>query len=63
MSEFTDSLLVSPLADGKTWVIRQKFTYYVWEVDGDEKIVVPVGFQTDFASVPRLFWTLVPRWG
>ena len=63
MSEFTESLLVSPLADGKTWVIRQKFTYYVGEEDSDEKIVVPVGFQTDFASVPRPFWTLVPRWG
>lgn len=63
MSEFTESLVVSPLADGRTWTIRQKFTYYVGEENSDEKIVVPVGFQTDFASVPRPFWALVPRWG
>ncbi|MFQ5874706.1 MAG: DUF1353 domain-containing protein [Dehalococcoidia bacterium] len=63
MSEFTDILLVSPLADGKTWVIQKEFTYYVRELGSDEKIKVPCGFQTDFASVPRIFWWLVPKWG
>ena len=24
---------------------------------------MPLGFQTDFASVPRPLWPLVPRWG
>lgn len=24
---------------------------------------VPEGFVTDFASVPRLFWRLIPPWG
>ena len=63
MSEFTDILLVSPLADGKTWVIHKEFTYYVGELGSDEMIKVPVGFQTDFASVPRPFWSIVPKWG
>ena len=63
MSVFTDILLISPLADGRTWVIQREFTYYVGELDSEEKIRVPVGFQTDFASVPRPFWPLVPRWG
>jgi hypothetical protein len=26
-------------------------------------IEVPEGFETDFASVPRLFWRIVPPWG
>ncbi|MEE9199044.1 MAG: DUF1353 domain-containing protein [Dehalococcoidia bacterium] len=63
MSEFTEILLVSPLADGKTWVIQKQFTYYVGELGSAETITVPVGFQTDFASVPRPFWPLVPKWG
>ena len=29
MSRFTDVLLVSPLADGKTWVIMRDFGYEV----------------------------------
>ncbi len=38
-------------------------TYYVGELGSDEKIKVLCGFQTDFASVPRIFWWLVPKWG
>jgi len=26
-------------------------------------IEVPAGFKTDFASVPRLFWRIIPPWG
>lgn len=26
-------------------------------------IDVPKGFKTDFASVPRLFWRRLPKWG
>ncbi len=28
--------------------------------DGSEKYIVPAGFQTDFASVPRLLWWFCP---
>ncbi|MGD9825770.1 DUF1353 domain-containing protein [Desulfobacter sp.] len=28
--------------------------------DGSEKIIVPAGFETDFASVPRFFWRFCP---
>lgn len=28
-----------------------------------EKIVIPDGFVTDFASVPRIFWRIIPPWG
>ena len=63
MSEFTDVLLVSPVPDGKTWAIWKEFTYHVGQLNSGETITVPLGFRTDFASVPPIFRFLVPRWG
>ncbi len=63
MSEFTDVLLVSPVPDGRTWAIWKEFTYHVGELNSGETITVPLGFRTDFASVPSIFRFLVPRWG
>jgi len=58
MSEFTDVLLVSPLADGKTWVIQKQFRYDVGELGSEETIAVPAGFQTDLSAcrVPSGPW-------
>jgi len=55
--------VVSPLADGHTWYLRQEFGYDVGNEGSDETINVPVGFLTDFASIPRPLWWLLPRWG
>ena len=63
MSRFTDILLVSPLADGRTWVIMREFGYDVGAEGSADRITVPVGFQTDFASIPRPFWAILPKWG
>ena len=63
MSRFTAVLLVSPLADGRTWVIRSDFGYAVGAEDSGDVIDVPIGFRTDFASVPRLLWMVFPPWG
>ena len=63
MSEFTEILIVSPMADGKIWAIGKEFTYHVGELNSGETIKVPRGFRTDFASVPPVFRMLVPRWG
>ena len=63
MSRFTNILIVSPMADGKRWIIRSDFGYDVSEKGSGESINVPVGFKTDFASVPRLLWGMIPRWG
>jgi len=63
LSRFTNMLLVSPLPDGKTWIIRSDFGYDVGEEGSGETINVPIGFMTDFASVPRFLWGLIPRWG
>jgi hypothetical protein len=63
MSRFTSILLVSPLADGKTWVLMREFGYDVGTEGSNDRINVPLGFQTDFASIPRPFWSILPKWG
>ncbi len=63
MSRFTELLLVSPLPDGRNWVIKKDFGYAVGKKDSNEVIDVPIGFVTDFASVPRPLWWLFPKWG
>lgn len=62
MSSFTDGLFVELKSDGKTFRLLEPFTYYM-EGDSDNTITVPVGFETDFASVPRVFTPLVERMG
>ncbi|MEF9426838.1 MAG: DUF1353 domain-containing protein [Candidatus Mariimomonas ferrooxydans] len=63
MSRFTDELIVSPLPDGRTWVIRRDFGYDIGKEGSVNTINVPIGFKTDFASVPRFMWAFIPRWG
>lgn len=46
---------------------RHKIEYrtlkeYTFAVDG-ELITIPAGYQTDFASVPRVFWSVFPPVG
>lgn len=59
MSNFTRSLKVSPLADGLNWVLLDSFCYDM----GEELIEVEKGFITDFASIPRFLWMILPKWG
>jgi hypothetical protein len=63
MSRFTEVLTVSPLADGRTWVTRRDFGYDVGEEGSGDIINVPIGFMTDFASIPRPLWVILPKWG
>ena len=63
MSRFTEALVVSPLSDGNTWVVLKSFGYDVGEEGSGNTVEVKKGFVTDFASIPRLFWILLPRWG
>lgn len=60
MPTFTDPLEVE-FIDGTTWKVTREICYTT--SDG-EKICVPAGFLTDFASVPRAFWvTMSPAEG
>ena len=62
MSRFTEILTVSPLPNGRSWVLRQPFGYDVGHKDSGETIEVPAGFTTDFASIPRFLWGILPCW-
>ena len=66
MNSFKTDLIVVPLADGKRWRLHEGFTYRCktprdWE--DTLIIVVPAGFVTDFASVPKIFQNILPAWG
>ena len=63
MSTFTDPLILTPLNDGRQWRLMRDFHYHVGTYPSADVISVPTGFKTDFASVPRLFWWLLPPWG
>jgi hypothetical protein len=63
MSSFTKPLIVEPLDNGREWKLIEEFEYHVGTEDSEEVIRVPAGFVTDFASVPRCFWSILPPWG
>lgn len=60
MTSFTKPLIVTPLEDGERWELVEEFEYHVGSVDSNEVICVPQGFITDFASIPRIFWNILP---
>lgn len=52
------------LVKGKDiWYTDDAFTYYIGPSTDDKYVVVPKGFLTDGASVPRVFWSIFPPWG
>jgi hypothetical protein len=58
MGSFFDPLFLE-YGDGFKWKLTKAFTYR----DDTGWFVVPEGFETDFASVPRFFWRLFPPTG
>ena len=63
MSSFTTPLVVTPLPDGRRWRLVFSFQYHVGSRYSKDIISVPVGFVTDFASVPFFAWSIIPPWG
>lgn len=90
LPKFEDALDVTPLDDGRNWLVKEPFYYDTdvqlapcTEMDGSSpdhvaayiqsigysnrtfgyRIIIPAGFVTDFASVPRFFWRLIPPTG
>lgn len=49
-----------PIKD-RPWELLQDMRYY--SVILHKVIVVPKGYRTDFASVPRFFWRIIPPYG
>jgi hypothetical protein len=59
MSSFTEKLVVSLEPNGRRWKLEEDFTYYteIFKDKGIDRyyITVPAGFETDFASIPKIF--------
>lgn len=60
--KFTTPLRVEVL-DKYRFKLIEPFTYHVGSVDSEETITVPATFTTDFASVPRPLWAILPPHG
>jgi len=54
-----DSIAFALLPNGRSARLLEPFRAWI----DDHVIVVPAGFETDFASVPRIFWRVIPPWG
>ncbi len=62
MSEFTTKLVVKSI-DVNLWELTEKFEYHIGSYPSDSIIKVPIGFITDFASIPKIFWKILPPVG
>ncbi|EBL9222499.1 DUF1353 domain-containing protein [Salmonella enterica] len=58
MSKFTTPAILEML-DHYPWRVHEPFEFYLSD-DESEVIEVPAGFITDLATVPRIFWILLP---
>ncbi|MBC6572515.1 DUF1353 domain-containing protein [Escherichia coli] len=58
MSRFTTPAVLEMLEHYR-WRVYEPFSFYPGD-DKSDVIEVPAGFITDLASVPRIFWVLLP---
>lgn len=65
MARFTEDVaVVNRLSDRVfEWELRDSVSYRIVDTPESEVVNVPPGFRTDFASVPRPFWSIVSPWG
>lgn len=57
------SVLASEALGSDFWVVTQPFTYYLGDKGSNRLVNVPEGYLTDGASVPQIFWNIIPPWG
>jgi hypothetical protein len=50
-----------PFADGKNWIVKQPTTYRVGV--SNDSVVIPIGFVTDFASIPPALQSIIQQNG
>lgn len=63
MSSFTEPLEASPFSDDMVrWILTKEFTYMIGDLASNQKVVVPKGFVTDFATTWP-FDRIIPRQG
>lgn len=61
MSHYLGACVLRTLSDGRTRVLRSAFGYRASSLPCT--VMVPEGFKTDLASIPRLAWSLLPPFG
>lgn len=52
---------IAPFGDGEMWVLTKSLSYRIGT--SQDKIIIPRGFVTDLASVPPIFWSVLPKTG
>ena len=62
MSSFTSDLIVTPMPDGSKWKILRPFTYRIGSRYSRKMVTIPIGRETDFASIPKILLPLLPFW-
>jgi hypothetical protein len=65
MARFTEDVHVVNRLSGRLleWELCEPVSYRLVDTEDSEVVNVPPKFRTDFASVPRLFWSLIAPWG
>ena len=58
MSQFTTELVVDKIGPN-SWILLEKFEYHIGSYPSENVIKVPIGFITDFASIPKIFWSII----
>lgn len=53
MKRVVDDIVVRAISDSDKWELLEDFKWHVGAYNSDEIIIVPSGFITDFASIPR----------
>ena len=62
VSSFTSELKLTPLNNGIHWKLLERFEYHLGIEGSGLVLAVPEDFVTDFASIPRFFWRVLPPW-
>jgi len=57
LAKFLDKLLLECLPDGKNWIVQHEYRFVA---DSGEVFYIPAGGMIDFASTPRIIWSLYP---
>lgn len=59
MTAFRTPLIVQKTGE-RQWKLFREFTYEVGHLGSGDIITVPKNFTSDFASIPRAFWSIMP---
>lgn len=63
MGRFLDTELDVTYLSIRRWRLKEDLVYIT---NAGDRFVVPAGFETDFASVPQVLWSIAPpmgKWG